>query len=129
MNNILGFNFSGINLNANIRTKDVRIKGYAAGGYVPKSYSLFMAGENHIPEMLGTVGGQTAVAGGAEITGIRDAVWNAHNEEMELMRQQNELLRGILSKEFGITEQQIGKAAANYSRDYMRRTGNPAYSF
>lgn len=129
LNNILGFNFSGINLNANIRTKDVRIKGYAAGGYVPKSYSLFMAGENHIPEMLGTVGGKTAVAGGAEITGIRDAVWNAHNEEMELMRQQNELLRGILSKEFGITEQQIGKAAANYSRDYMRRTGNPAYSF
>ena len=69
------------------------------------------------------------MVGAAKITGIRDAVWNAHKEEMELMRQQNELLRGILAKEFGITEQQIGKAAQNYSRDYMRRTGNPAYSF
>lgn len=69
------------------------------------------------------------MVGAAKITGIRDAVLASHKEEMELMRQQNELLRGILAKEFGITEQQIGKAAANYSKDYMRRTGNPAFAF
>lgn len=105
-----------------------RIQGYEIGGF-PKPYSLFAAGEGGRAEILGTVGGQTAVAGGAEITGIRDAVLASHQEEMELMRQQNELLRGILAKEFGITEQQIGKAAANYSKDYMRRTGNPAFAF
>ena len=51
----------------------VLVKGYATGGY-PDQYSMFMAGENGKAEMLGTVGGRTAVAGGAEITGIREAI-------------------------------------------------------
>lgn len=49
------------------------------------------------------------------------------DEEIAILREQNELLRGILAKELGISEQQIGRAAQNYSRDYMRRTGNPAF--
>lgn len=100
----------------------------ASGGFVPNSWTMFMAGENGIPEMLGTVGGRTAVAGGVEITGIKDAIYATNQQEMELMRQQNALLQGILQKEFGITTSDIGRAAQSYNQDYKKRTGRPAYT-
>ena len=100
----------------------------ATGGFVPNSWTMFMAGENGIPEMLGTVGGKTAVAGGVEITGIKDAIYATNQQEMELMRQQNALLQGILQKEFGITTSDIGRAAQSYNQDYKKRTGRPAYT-
>lgn len=105
-----------------------KIPTFAAGGF-PSQYSMFMAGENGVPEILGTVGGKTAVAGGQEITGIRDAVYSTSQQEMELLRQQNQLLQGILEKEFGITSEQIGKSARNYAKDYFNRTGREAYIF
>lgn len=49
---------------------------YASGGFVNDA-SLFWAGENGVPEILGTVGGKSAVAGGEEITGIKAAVDDA----------------------------------------------------
>lgn len=103
-------------------------KGYAAGGF-PEPYSIFAAGERGKAEILGTVGGKTAVAGGEEITGIREAVYSTSEQEIELLREQNRLLQGILNKEFGISQNDIGKAARNYSREYFNRTGNPAYDF
>lgn len=105
-----------------------RFQGYENGGY-PQKYSLFMAGENGIPEIAGTVGGKTAVAGGAEITGIRDAIYSTSQQEMEYLREQNQLLQGILAKEFGISKNDIGKASRSYARDYYNRTGKEAYSF
>ena len=107
--------------------KKFDVKYYASGGY-PESGSFFWAGENGKPEMLGTVGGKTAVAGGAEITGIKDEIRNTANEEIALLRQQNALLQAILQKDYGITTNDIGKAAQTYSREYMRRTGKPAFS-
>ena len=105
-----------------------KIPTFAAGGF-PSQYSMFMAGENGRAEMLGTVGGKTAVASGQEVTGIRDAVYSTAQQEMELLRQQNQLLQGILEKEFGITSEQIGKSARNYAKDYFNRTGREAYIF
>ena len=107
--------------------KKFDVKYYASGGY-PESGSFFWAGENGKPEMLGTVGGKTAVAGGAEITGIKDEIRNTANEEIALLRQQNALLQALLQKDIGITTNDIGRAAQTYSREYMRRTGKPAYS-
>lgn len=107
--------------------KKFDVKYYASGGF-PDAGSFFWAGENGKPEMLGTVGGKTAVAGGAEITGIKDEIRNTANEEIALLRQQNALLQAILQKDYGITTNDIGKAAQTYSREYMRRTGKPAYS-
>ena len=75
-----------------------------------------------------SVGGKTAVAGGAEITGIKDEIRNTANEEIALLRQQNALLQALLQKDYGITTNDIGKAAQTYSREYMRRTGKPAFS-
>ncbi len=75
----------------------IAIPQYEAGGFIPKKYSIAMVGENGIPELMGTVGGQPAVAGGAEITGIRDAVYSTSSEEMQLMREQNELLLELVN--------------------------------
>ena len=102
------------------------IKGFMSGGFL-KPYSLFAAGEGGRVEAIGSVGGKSSVVGSVEITGIRDAVILAHNEEMAVLVEQNDILRGILEKEFGITQEQIGKATQRYSRDYFRRTGKPAF--
>lgn len=104
------------------------VQGYATGGF-PKSYSMFYAGENGTVEALGTVGGKTAVAGGAEITGIRDAVNETGQAEAKLLQTAVGLLEIIAEKDYGITQNDIGRAAQNFSREYMNRTGRPAYDF
>lgn len=78
--------------------KHVHLARFEGGGY-PTSASLFWAGENGVPEMLGTVGGKTAVAGGAEITGIRDAVYDVGNSETTLLRMAVSLLETIAAKD------------------------------
>lgn len=122
-NTKFNFNIGGLSKIGNVGGG---IKGFATGGF-PNEYSLFMAGEHGHAEMLGTVGGKTAVAGGAEITGIREEIRNTANEEIALLRQQNALLQGILEKEFGISTDAVGRAAQSWARDYSRRTGRPAY--
>ena len=78
--------------------KSRELSGFASGGY-PEPASLFWAGENGIPEILGTVGGKTAVAGGAEITGIRDAVYDVGQSETALLRVAVSLLETIAAKD------------------------------
>lgn len=104
-----------------------KIKGYAAGGF-PDSYSLFMAGENGRAEMLGTVGGNTAVAGGAEITGIASAVYSTGQKEEKLLSAAVQLLQIIADKDFGITTDEVGRAARDYNEQHRKRTGSPAYT-
>ena len=105
-----------------------RIQAYEVGGF-PERASLFWANENGIPELVGTMGGKTAVASGAEITGIKDAILQSSNRDAKLMERNNQLLSLLLEKEYGITDDQIGKSAQRYARDYFNRTGNEAYSF
>ena len=109
------------------------IPQYKAGGF-PED-GLFYANHN---ELVGKFSnGQTAVANNEQITeGISDAVQRGNRENNALMRQeisllrtQNEILTGILHKEFGITKNDIGKAAQDYSREYLRTKGVPAYDF
>lgn len=67
--------------------------GFASGGF-PGMGSIFMAGE--VPgqaELLGTVNGRTAVAGGNEITGIAEAVYTTGNEEASILREIRDALR------------------------------------
>ena len=99
---------------------------YAQGGF-PEIASLFWAGENGVPELLGTVGGKTAVAGGSEITGIRDAILQTASEEIGVLRQQNTLLQGILEKEFGISNDSLFRSVRNSANDFRMRTGRAAF--
>lgn len=71
---------------------------YGKGG-MPDQGTLALIGENvGDTEILGNVNGRTGVVGGAEITGISDAVYESSAREMELIREQNNLLRAILGK-------------------------------
>lgn len=119
-------NWGGVSLVPKVNLS--RISGYELGGF-PESASLFWAGENGVPELLGTINGKTAVAGGAEITGIREAIYSTAAQEVEIMREQNRLLRGILEKEFGITGKDIFDTTRRYADEYMRKTGNPAFAY
>lgn len=76
-------------------------RGYAGGGY-PNTGELFVARENGLPEMVGTIGNRAAVANNDQITtAIRDAVVQGINNEEQnhLLKEQNYLLQAILEKE------------------------------
>ena len=82
--------------------------GFAAGGF-PVQGDLFIANEQGA-ELVGSMNGRTAVANNDQIVeGIQRGVAEANSEQNALLRQQNELLRGILEKDSSV---RIGASAA-----------------
>lgn len=76
-------------------------KAYASGGF-PETGQMFIARERG-PELVGTIGNKTAVANNAQIeAGIQAGVENANAEQNAILREQNELLRAILSKDTSV---------------------------
>lgn len=72
--------------------------GFANGGFPPQG-DLFIANEQGA-ELVGSMGGKTTVANQQQIIeGIKEGVYAANSEQNALLRQQNELLRGILEKD------------------------------
>ena len=105
------------------------IEKFEYGGY-PTQGSLFVAGETYgQSEWVGNINGRTGVVSGYEITDISRTIRDTSEAEMALMRSQNEILMGILQKEFGISKDAIGEAARSYGREYYNRTGNQAFSY
>ena len=92
----------------------------ASGGYVD-SGQLFIAREAG-PELVGTMGGQTAVANNAQIVeGIQNGVAQANAEQNELLRQQNSILAQLLNKQFTITPSVgLGQVVARSAQLYGR---------
>ena len=90
---------------------------FAQGGF-PKSADVFYANENGVPELVGTVGGRTAVASGTEITGISNAVYQTANEEIALLRTQNQLLTQLLAKDTSVNigDREIARASIRGQR-------------
>lgn len=78
----------------------VSIPKFANGGF-PEVGSLFLAGEAGA-EMVGNINGKTGVASGAEITGIRDAIYDSSNQESSLLAQAVSLLNEIASKDMSV---------------------------
>ena len=103
-----------------------KIKGYATGGY-PKSGELFWARENGTPEMVGKMGSSTAVANNDQIvSSIASGVASASEESNDLLREQNELLRRLLQKEFTAEvspSAEFGRVVAKSSRMYEKVYG------
>jgi len=92
------------------------IKGYATGGY-PEKGDLFWANEQGA-ELVGTIGGRTAVANNNEITGISNAVYSTADEQNRLLREQNGLLSQILAKTgFSIDGKDIKASYDKANRD------------
>ena len=104
-----------------------KIPKFEHGGYVPTRFSMFMAGENGKPELMFTKGGKTGVAPPGEITGIISAIVNSTQQEMEMLRQQNQLLRELVNKKWGITQDEIGESARRYAKEEYIRTGNNVF--
>ena len=78
------------------------IPAYASGGF-PDSGQAFIARENGIPEMVGTIGRRTAVANNEQIVeSVASGVAEANSEQNMLLREQNTLLRALLEKDSGV---------------------------
>lgn len=108
-----------INLNLKeVNLGRISFKAYATGGF-PED-GLFMANHN---ELIGGFNGKTAVANNEQITeGIARAVRDANAENNALMREQNDILLGILSKT-GITDREIYDSVRRTNAVMKRATG------
>ena len=94
-------------------------KGYAAGGF-PQRGELFLANEAG-PELVGSIGGRTAVVSNNEISGIADAVREQGNLERVVL---NEMLMAIRSQRLTISPSaQLGQVVARSSRLWSGVTG------
>lgn len=89
--------------------------------------TMFVAGE--VPgqaEFVGNINGKTGVASGKEITGIADAVRDTGQTEAELLREQNNLLRRLLTKTGTVTlapSAAAGRWVNQSQAAYARATG------
>ena len=102
----------------------VTLQTKALGGFVD-SGQLFIAREAG-PEMVGTIGGSTAVANNDQIVagiqhGVQSGMAQANAEQNELLRQQNSILMRLLQKDSGLSPsvglgQVMAKSAALYGR-------------
>lgn len=77
----------------------IEVQWYAKGGFPAMGQPFFM-GEGGVPEMLGKVNGRSAVVGGAEITGIADAIRASGAREEYLLQV---LISVVQSKDFSFT--------------------------
>ena len=148
INKVIKIPFNGINT-ALKKIKDVKILGnkpfdklistinvpqiplMATGGFPEDGWFRASHGE-----MMGRFdNGQSVVANNNQITeGISAAVYKGNQQmvsymqqEITELRKQNEYLMQIATKEFGISEKQIGQSAQKYAREYANRTGKPAF--
>ena len=98
----------------------VSMSEYAQGGW-PSVGDLFIANEAG-PELVGTIGGSTAVANNDDIVqGIQGGVERANSEQNDLLRQQNSILMQLLNKDLTISPsvglgQVMARSAALYGR-------------
>ena len=99
-----------------------KIEAFAMGGF-PQG-DLFIANERS-PELVGTIGGRTAVSSGGEITGIRDAVNQTGATEANLLNTAIGLLR-IIANNSGSSGGISQRDLFNMVEDQRKRNG---YSF
>lgn len=96
-------------------------RGFANGGY-PASGEMFIARENGIPEMVGSIGGRTAVANNDQIVeAVSVGVYNAVVDAMS--RSGGNKQPTIVQ----INGREVFRAVQDESSSYRRRTGQPAF--
>ena len=95
----------------------------AAKGGMFKQGEVFLAREAG-PEMVGSIGGHTAVANNEQIVeGISSGVYAANQEQNALLRQQNALLAQLLEKDSGGGGQVTVSSIVTGVDRYNRRAG------
>lgn len=102
------------------------IPQFASGG-LPTHGSMFVAGE-HGSEVVGHIGGQTEVLNQSQLASVMySAVTSAMAQQNAILIKQNEILTGILSKDYGISTKDIFNATRSEATSYYNRTGRPAF--
>ena len=97
-----------------------QLLGYASGGY-PTSGQVFVARENGLPEMVGSIGGRTAVANNDQIVeAVSIGVYNAVVDAMS--RTSNNQHQSII-----IGGREVFRVVQEESAAYRSRTGQPAF--
>lgn len=103
-----------------------RVKGYdgeyASGGF-PQTGQLFIARENGIPEMVGSIGGKNAVANNDQ---IEQAIFKAVYTAMRESNRDNQNSRGTQSNvnlKVSADEHSFVRVAVDGINDITRRTG------
>ena len=118
INKIPGVDFD---LLADVKIRRFNPKLFANGGY-PASGEMFIARENGIPEMVGSIGGRTAVANNDQIVeAISIGVYNAYMDAMS--RSGGNKQPTIVQ----INSREVFRAVQDESSAYTRRTGQPAF--
>ena len=94
---------------------------YANGGY-PASGEIFISRENGIPEMVGSIGGRTAVANNDQIV---DAVSiGVYNAVVDAMSRSGGNKQPTIVQ---INGREVFRAVQDESTSYQKRTGQPAF--
>lgn len=85
-------------LSLSVKPQMVSLQGFANGGF-PTSGEMFIAREAG-PELVGTIGGRTAVANNDDIVNsVAQGVADANAEQTALLREQNRYLKALLEKD------------------------------
>ena len=104
-----------------IKTDKWRVKGYADGGFV-NSAQLFMTRENGIPEMVGSIGGRTAVANNDQI--VQAVSLGVYNAVVDAMGKTSGGSQPITVQ---IDGREVFTAVRNQNNNFKRRTGASAF--
>jgi phage-related protein len=108
-----------------------RLETYAEGGF-PDEGQMFIAREAGA-EMVGAIGGHTAVANNDQIVeGIASGVAAANAEQNRLLAEQNSLLRALLEKNTGviIDGRDLTRSVERHQRERgVSIMGNEVYSY
>ena len=97
------------------------LKGYAIGGY-PASGEVFIARENGLPEMVGSIGGRTAVANNDQI--VQAVSLGVYNAVVDAMGKTSGGSQPITVQ---IDGREVFTAVRNQNNNFKRRTGASAF--
>ena len=115
----------GIDKSSTIKPGNRNHYTFASGGF-PTTGQMFIARENG-PEMVGTMGGRTAVANNDQIvSGVANGVAAGQAEQNALLRRQNDILTQLLNKKFSaeiVPTAALGKVNKRAAEMYARNSG------
>lgn len=104
-----------------VKKNSSKIKGYASGGFV-NSAQLFMTRENGKPEMVGSIGGRTAVANNDQI--VQAVSLGVYNAVVDAMGKTSGGSQPITVQ---IDGREVFTAVRNQNNNFKRRTGASAF--
>ena len=89
---------------------------------------MFVAGEAGA-EVVGHIGGRSEVLNESQMASVMyDAVSDAMATQNAILIKQNQLLSGILAKDYGISSSDIFAATQREANNFTMRTGRPAFN-